>query len=128
METRHSAGGRAFGREFSAFVICNRHLIPPICRRYTILYPIINPTSATDLQRLSDCAEAVTNWHLLNGLLLNPSRTEALVTNTRQQVAKFESTVGISLADTTVKISTDDRILSITLDKHLTFNEHINKV
>ena len=94
----------------------------------TQLYTVFNPTSASDLQRLSDCADAVTTWHLVNGLLLNPSKTEALVTGTRSQVAKFDSTAGICLVDTTDEISTAIRVLGIINDRHLTFDDHITKV
>ena len=45
------------------------------------LYTVINPSSSTDLQKLYDCVNAVTNWYLFNGVL-NP-KTEALDTGTR---------------------------------------------
>ena len=70
----------------------------------------------------------MTTWHLVNGLLLNPSKTEALVTGTRSQVAKFDSTAGIRLVDTTVEISTAIHVLGIIIDRHLTFDDHITKV
>ena len=63
----------------------------------------------------------MTTWHLVNGLLLNPLKTEALVIGTRSQVAKFDSTAGngIRLVDTTVEISTAICVLSIIIDRHL---------
>jgi len=36
--------------------------------------------------QLTTCAEAVTRWHLENGLLLNPSKSEALIKGSRHQV------------------------------------------
>jgi hypothetical protein len=50
----------------------------------TQLYTSVDSTSSVDIARLSSCAEAVTKWHLENCLLLNPSKTELLVTGTRQ--------------------------------------------
>jgi len=41
-----------------------------------------------------------------NGLMLILSKTEALITGTRSQVAKFDSTAGIRIGDTTVNITT----------------------
>jgi len=94
----------------------------------TQLYTVINPSSVSDLKRLSDCAEAVTTWHLSNGLLLNPSKTEALITGARSQVAKISNTDSITVGDTTVKISQAIRVLGVTIDQCLTFNEHVTKV
>jgi len=94
----------------------------------TQLYTVINPDSTVDLQRLSHCAEAVTNWHLHNGLLLNPSKTEAVITGTRQQVARLDCSTGIVLADTTVKVSPAIRVLGVTIDRHLTFDDHVTKL
>jgi len=94
----------------------------------TLNYTVINPNSPDDLQRLSDCAEAVTNWHLHNGLLLNPSKTEAVITGTRQQAARFDCSTGVVFAGTRVTISYAIRVLGITIDKHLTFDEHVTKL
>jgi hypothetical protein len=75
---------------------------------------------------LSQCASAVTRWHLENGLLLNPAKTEALMTGTRQQIAKLDKSVGVRVAGTTVACSTSVRILGVTIDRYLTFHEHIS--
>ena len=62
----------------------------------TQLYTSVDSSSSADITRLSSCAEAVTKWHLENSLLLNPSKTEALVTGTRQQVTKFNNASAVS--------------------------------
>ena len=40
--------------------------------------------------KLSTCADAVTGWHLENNLLINRTKSEAIVTGTRQQIAKSD--------------------------------------
>jgi len=94
----------------------------------TQLYTVFNPISVSDLQRLSYCADAVTTWHLVNGPLLNPSKTESLVVGTRSQVSKYDSTAGLHLVDTTVEISKAIRAFGIIIDRHPIFDEHITKV
>ena len=59
----------------------------------TQLHMVINTGS---VDKLSTSAYAVTRWHLENGLLLNPNKTEAIVTGTWQQLAKFDKTGGIN--------------------------------
>ena len=92
----------------------------------TQLYTSIDPATDSDLSKLSQCASAVTRWHLENGLLLNPAKTEALMTGTRQQIAKLDKSVGVRVAGTTVACSTSVRILGVTIDRYLTFHEHIS--
>jgi len=91
----------------------------------TQLYTVINRTPESDIKRLSECAEAVTVWHISNGLMLNLSKTEALITETRSQVAKFDSTAGISIEDITAKILTAICVLGVTIHQHLTFDDHV---
>ena len=55
----------------------------------TQLYTTIKLISSDKLASLSACADAVTSWHLDNDLLLNPNKTEEIITGTRQQIAKF---------------------------------------
>ncbi len=94
----------------------------------TQLYTSIDPASDSDISKLSQCASAVTRWHLENGLLLNPAKTEAVVTGTRQQIAKLDKSVGVLVAGTTIECSTCVRILGVTIDRYLTFHEHISNI
>jgi len=48
---------------------------------------------------------------------------DALVTGTKSQVAKFDNTGAISIGDTTIKISTSIRVLGVTIDQYLTFDD-----
>ena len=40
--------------------------------------------SDADVAHLTKCADAVARWHLENGLLLNVSKTEALITGSQE--------------------------------------------
>ena len=98
----------------------------------TQLYTSVDSSSSVDIARLSSCAEAVTKWHLENCLLLNPSKTELLVTGTRQQVTKFQNATAESpafqFAGNSVSRSNSIRVLGVTIDQHLTFDSHVSKV
>jgi len=64
---------------FTMFTTPVGHLISSLNMSYhqyaddTQLYTSVDPTSYCDISLLSNCANAVTRWHLENGLLLNPT-------------------------------------------------------
>jgi hypothetical protein len=102
------------------------------CHQYaddTQLYTSVDLSSAENINNLSNCADAVTRWHLENNLLLNPSKTEALVIGTRHQVDLFDNASAevntLKFADVIVPCSNSIRILGVTIDKHLTFDDHV---
>ena len=92
----------------------------------TQLYMTIKLSSSDKLASLSACADAITSWHLENDLLLNPSKTAAIITGTRQQIAKFDRSAGV--AGTIVPFVDKLRVLGVTLDSQLTFEDHISGV
>ena len=47
---------------------------------------------------LSDYADTVTGWHLENDHLLHPTNPEAVITETRQIVAKLDQSIGIMVS------------------------------
>ena len=53
----------------------------------TYLYSAITSVPGS-IVNLSACADADTSWHIKNDLLLNPTKTEVLITGTPQQVTK----------------------------------------
>ena len=70
-------------------------------RQYAAIYD--DQLSSSDkLASLSACADAVTSWHLGNDLLLNPNKTEAFITDTRQQITKFDQSAGVAVAGTNI--------------------------
>ena len=93
----------------------------------TQLYTVIDPDFPHCLASLKSCADAVTSWHIKNDLLLNPSKTEALVAGTCQQVAKLDTSNGIVVTNSIGPFSSKLRVLGVTLDEKLTFDDDIRR-
>ena len=53
---------------------------------------------------------------------------EALVTGTRQQVAKFDQSSGIMISNTTVQYLSKIRVLGVIIDSELSFDDHVTSV
>jgi len=61
-----------------------------LCHQYADVTQLYTSIDLSCDRHISDGADAVTTrWHLENDMLLNPSKTEALITGTRQQVTEF---------------------------------------
>ena len=50
------------------------------------------------------CVKEVTRWSLINGLLLNASKTEAIAFSTRQQLVKRSTDTSLKIGDASVAI------------------------
>ena len=70
-------------------------------------------------------ADAATTWHIQNDLLLKPTRTEALVTETRRQLTKIYQSAGIMVTGAIVPFVNKIRVLGVTIDSELSFDDHI---
>ena len=57
-----------------------------------------------------------------------PEQTEAIITGTYQQIAKFDQSLGINVSGTTVPFSSKLRVLGVTLDSRLSFDDHVTSV
>jgi hypothetical protein len=76
---------------------------------------------------ITNCAEAVNHWFLKNGLLLNPSKTEATVFGTRSQIAKHQH-LQPTFSNTTLNLSSTVKILGVKLDSTLSMNSQIAEI
>ena len=94
----------------------------------TQLYTSLNTSTGHSILELSACANAVTRWHLENGLLLNPSKSEALITGSKHQVKSFDSSAGLKVAGSVVPFVDNIKLLGVTIDKNLSFDNHISDV
>ena len=78
---------------------------------------------------MSTCRhDAVTRWHLEDGLLLNPNKTEAIVTGTQQHVAKLKKHCGFKVAEVTVPLSKTLWVLGVAINEHLSFGTHVGNI
>ena len=94
----------------------------------TQLYTVIDAKSHTRLATLSSCADAVTGWHIRNDILLNSTKTEAITTGTRQQIARLYRSGGVVVSGAVVPFGSTMRVLGVTRDSAISFDEHITGV
>jgi hypothetical protein len=77
---------------------------------------------------LTKCFAAVHHWLDMNGLSLNPDKTEAIVIGTGARNRTEGAITAVSLGDVTVQPSGSVKSLGVIIDDTLSFNEHINNV
>ena len=65
-------------------------------------------------------------WFCYKGLALNPDKSEAIMFGTTQRSLSLPITFTVNVAGTLVQVSTQVRILGITLDSRLSFAAHIS--
>jgi Reverse transcriptase (RNA-dependent DNA polymerase) len=94
----------------------------------TQLYTALNMSTVAGITTLSTCAGAVTRWHLENGLLLNPIKSEAIITGTRHQVKSVDRSSGLCVTGAIIPFVDKLKLLGVTLDSHLTFDQHVSDV
>ena len=63
-------------------------------------YIAIQPPCPDSLSQLVNCTDDITHWFLENGLLLNPSKTEAVVFRTASRLRSADTTGGVKVAGT----------------------------
>jgi len=55
-----------------------------------------------DLPRLANCTDDVSRWFLESGLLLNPTKNEAIVFGTAARLMAVDTSIGITAAGQTL--------------------------
>ena len=74
----------------------------------------------------TDCFHALHHWLDLNGLSLNPDKTEAIVIGTSARQVEESHVTSVDLGDVTVLTSDSVKSLGVALDDTLSFQKHIN--
>jgi len=77
---------------------------------------------------VSMCVEDVAHWFLENRLLLNPTKMEAVLFDTKVQHDKITTASGIDIALTVVPFRDTVKLLGVTLDSALTMDWHVTQV
>jgi len=94
----------------------------------TQLYMAVRPGDDESFGPVSMCVEDVARWFLENGLLLNPTKTEAVLFGTKVQRDKITTASGIDVAGTVVPFRDTIKLLGVTLDSALTMDRHVTQV
>ena len=118
---------------FSAYISPLQRLVVPTGISH-VLYAddvtlYVNLDSGVDqmLARLNDCATSIAHWLMFNDLLLNPSKSEALVAGTHHQV-KTCTSLNVVIAGVPVPQSSSIKLLGVTIDSSLSFDAHVSEV
>jgi len=88
----------------------------------------LRPGAFADMQRVSLCVQDVSRWFMENALLLNPSKTEAMVFGTRQRLSTVELPHGIDICGATISFSDAVKLLGVTLDSTLSLDRHVTNI
>jgi len=90
----------------------------------TKLYLSLKDESAISL--LSDCFESAHWWFTLNGLSLNPDKSEAIIIGTGARQRSEGSLEVINLGNVHFQPSESVRSLGVVIDNTLSFDAHVN--
>ena len=80
------------------------------------------------IRKLEECSQAVRDWFLENGMLLNPDKPEILLSGTQAQTQKFAQGSGLAVAGSNIKFAVKLKNLGITLDQSLSLDDHVSNV
>ena len=118
---------------FTAFIspiarVAARHNISQ--RQYAddtqVYMKFTNASMAAQVDSMQACLSELCQWFLSNGLAINPDKSEAIVLSTAQKSRCTSTVSSVDVAGHSVPISKSLKLLGVTLDKHLSFNEHVN--
>ena len=80
------------------------------------------------LSTLTDCIKALHHWLDLNGLCLNPEKTEAVIVGTSERHRVGDRIDIIDTGSVHIKTSECVKSLGVVIDSKLTFNQHVNNI
>ena len=82
-------------------------------------------TIAPNTRRLEACLSDLHAWFSHNWLALNPSKSEALLLGTSQRLKTLATLGSVNISGTSVPLTTQIKLLGVTLDQSLSFDSHI---
>jgi hypothetical protein len=81
-----------------------------------------------DLTNIQQCTDDIRRWYAENGLLLNPTKSEAMAVGTHAQVNATSASGPVVIAGTQVPFSNTVKLLGVTIDSTLSFDKHVSNV
>jgi len=61
-------------------------------------------------------------------MALNPDKSDAIIIGTRRRSCSYSALTSVDVASSTIPLADHVKNLGVTLDKHLTFNDHVSAV
>ena len=98
----------------------------PMTRDYEIA--MSKMSSANAIVQLQNCVTALHQWFTENGLALNPEKLKAVLFSTSQHAKELSVISTIDAAGSTVALSSKIKLLGVTLDGNLNFNDQVKNV
>jgi len=92
------------------------------------VYTVLRPGAFDIMQCMSLCVQDVSRWFMDNSLLLNPSRTEAMVFGTRQRLSTLELPHDIDICGITIAFGDAVKLRGVTLDSTLSLDRHVTNI
>ena len=77
---------------------------------------------------LQRCVSSLHSWFLHNGLVLNPTKTEAICFGTNPRLKSLSNLTFIEVASKSVPLANHVKLLGVTIECHLDFAKHISNV
>ena len=84
--------------------------------------------SVDALSAMDDCFKAVHRWFALNGLALNPNKSEAIVVGTGARYKQDGEIHSVSLGSVNIPVSEHVRSLGVTMDSTMSFDCHVDNI
>ena len=95
----------------------------------TQLFISLSPANLSEsIKCLECCLLRLHEWFCLNGLALNPDKSEAIWLSTHQRSRTLQPYPSINVAGADVPISNKIKTLGIILDNRLTFDSHVASI
>jgi hypothetical protein len=113
--------------------------IAHICSTYSVnqrqyaddtqLFIALSPSNFTGLiSNLENCLSTLHSWFCLNGLALNPDKSDAILFGTRQRAHCYTDVTTVNVAGAVISLADRVKILGVTLDSRLTMDDHVAAV
>jgi len=84
--------------------------------------------ASANLLTLESALTVLSQWFSLNCLALNPDKSDAILLGTHQRNSSLSNITHINVAGSNVPLSDSVKLLGVTLDKSLTFHNHVNLI
>jgi len=91
-------------------------------------YIAFQPRCLDSLSQLINCTDDITHWFLENGLLLNPSKTEAVVFGTASRLRSTDISGGVTVAGSSLQFSDTVKLLGVEVDQAVSMDRHVSSV